>query len=176
MKFLSGNHIMVDCETLSTKPDAALLSIGAVKFRFDKGIQNEFYINVDPSSCKTLGMRIEKDTVAWWSKQSKEALAAFKSPAPTNLYAALEAFSEFCGDNTFYLWSNGAGFDAPILEIAYAAIQKTSPWKYYNVMCYRTVMNILGLSNNKLRKDQGGLHNALADARGQAEILIDAFK
>ena len=64
---------MVDLETMSTRSNAAICSIGAVKWEGDK-ILDKFYCTIDIKSCKDAGMHISKATVEWWSKQNKEAL------------------------------------------------------------------------------------------------------
>ncbi|NDD98181.1 MAG: 3'-5' exoribonuclease, partial [Actinobacteria bacterium] len=62
-------QVMIDIETLSTQYNAAILSIGAVKWE-ESEIVDTFYINVDPKSCKELGLHVEHKTVEWWMKQS----------------------------------------------------------------------------------------------------------
>lgn len=55
-------NIMVDLETLGTKPNSAILSIGAVAFD-DQGLHDEFYCNVDLISSIACGYEIDADTV-----------------------------------------------------------------------------------------------------------------
>lgn len=178
--FIEAENIMVDLETLSDNPDAAILSIGACAFRFNSGgkpWKNTFYVNVDPKDCKKYGLTVSKDTVEWWSKQSKEVRQSFVEPPPVDLKTALEGFTAWTQSisSEFYLWSNGAAFDAPILEIAYRNVGLKKPWHYRNVMCFRTVCNISGVNSNKLRSEDKMLHNALIDAGAQAEILMGIF-
>ena len=65
---------MLDLETLSTKPDATVLTFGACKFNpykqedIDKGIY--FRINVDEQI--TLGRDVDDSTVEWWGKQAED--------------------------------------------------------------------------------------------------------
>ncbi|MBK0004878.1 3'-5' exonuclease, partial [Erwinia sp. S38] len=45
------NHLMIDLETMGNKPNAAIVSIGAVFFEPDSGeIGNTFYSNVQLES------------------------------------------------------------------------------------------------------------------------------
>jgi hypothetical protein len=68
------------------------------------------------------------------------------------------------------LWGNGASFDNAILAHAYARCGATPPWKFWNDRCYRTVAALTATP-----RQQGGTHhNALDDARSQAEHLITA--
>jgi len=176
--FLDADNVMIDLETLGQRPDSAIMSIGACTFRFNSGGKtvDKFYINVDPKDCKKHGMVIEKSTVEWWMKQSPEVIKSFKNPAPVPLQDALTQFSKWFGSSTRgkpFVWSNGAAFDLPILEIAYRNLGMEPPWYYRNTMCYRTVCNLSNISNNKLRESDAMLHNALCDAEAQAKILMD---
>ena len=61
-------NVMVDLETMSSRADASICSIGAVKFE-GKEILDTFYCTVDLKSCKDAGLRVSMDTVEWWSRQ-----------------------------------------------------------------------------------------------------------
>ena len=170
---MSFCHIMVDVETLSQRTNAAIVSIGACKFSFSKGIFDEFYINVDAADCKRLGLDVDKSTIEWWQKQPKEAREAWmKDPQP--LAVAMKALSDWAGDKNHKWWANGAPFDFPILESAWRAVDMQPHWKYWNQNDYRTICNVAGVNNKVLRENsKDTYHNALADAKAQTEILID---
>ena len=75
---MANTDIMIDLETLATSPDAAILTIGAVKFDpFGDDIKDpkceKFYVRVDLDSCDRIGLVTTDDTIAWWANQSKEA-------------------------------------------------------------------------------------------------------
>ena len=53
-------RIMLDLETLSTKPNAAIISIGAVDLDDAK---NLFYCVVDAESCVAVGLQKDQDTI-----------------------------------------------------------------------------------------------------------------
>ena len=62
--------LMIDLETLATSPDAAILTIGAVKFDpFGDDIKDpkceKFYVRVDLDSCDRIGLVTTDDTIAW---------------------------------------------------------------------------------------------------------------
>ena len=67
-------QVMIDIETLSTKNNAAILSIGAVKFNIKSGVIDTYYQNIDASTAKKFNRDIDKSTLEWWSKQNPEAL------------------------------------------------------------------------------------------------------
>lgn len=162
--------VMHDIETLSTKKNAAILSIGAVKFN-STGIIDEFYVNIDPKSSHMAGLHISNDTVKWWKEQKAEAYEALKKDR-RSLEDALTAYTEWYGNKSVWTWGNGAEFDNVIIENAYGALNRPTPWKYWDSMCYRTVVN---LTNSRITKSEdrvGVHHNALDDAKSQALNLL----
>lgn len=176
LNIFGRKHICVDLETLSTKQNAVIVSIGACLFTFENGIEHEFLVNVDPVSCHNLGMHVEASTVDWWATQPKEARDAWKvSPKPIDV--ALNHFNDFVGtDNNQYLWAMGAVFDLGVLRSAFETCKISRNWKYWNENDMRTVFNMMGVRNDKIRKTQTGHHTALADAISQTQTLIDLFK
>jgi len=171
-------QVMVDLETLSVRPYATILSIGAVAFNIEQGVLDTFYTNVDANSCKDAGLHISKDTVEWWSQQSKEARKALTvNPLPVT--QALENFAEWFGnDRQTIIWGNGAAFDISILESAYWNTELTIPWSPWKVQCYRTVLNLVGINNSQIRKSEsdGTHHNALDDAMSQTKTLLKILR
>ena len=110
-------NVMVDLETMSTKSNAAICSIGAVKFE-GKEILDTFYCTINLKTCKDAGMHVSKDTVKWWSEQNKEALRELtRNNIPLN--QALDDFEEWFGPKSLPVWGNGAVFDNTILSNAY---------------------------------------------------------
>lgn len=161
----------VDLETLDKFPTAVIIQIGAVKYDLATGeISDEFLVNVDPKDCKRYGMTISKDTLDWWGKQDPEIRkSVMKDPMP--LADALALFVDWV-DVDGHFTGYGASFDEPILANAYRALGYSStPWKYYKVRCARTIGDLYGVKPIR-GKDH---HNALADAKAQAQMLIDIF-
>ncbi|EGQ0035136.1 exonuclease, partial [Escherichia albertii] len=67
-------HMMIDLETMGKNPDAAVISIGAIFFDPQTGDMGpEFSKTVD---LETAGGVIDRDTIKWWLKQSREAQSA----------------------------------------------------------------------------------------------------
>lgn len=164
-------HIMVDIETLGTRPGDAILSIGAALISTDK-IISTFYVTVDSESCKALGMRAQKSTLEWWGKQSPEVrAAAFKGEL--SLHSALRQLQLWIPPGDVCVWGNGAGFDVPLLEAAYRAAKMEIPWKFWNARCYRTVA---AMHPTEKPPREGVHHNALDDAVFQATHLLAIVK
>ena len=164
-------HVMLDLETLGTRPGDAILSIGAVVLDPGKGIRSTFYVTIDSESCKAAGLRAQKSTLEWGGKQSAEArAAAFKGEL--SLQSALTQFSMWVPKGNVLMWGNGAGFDQPLLEAAYRAMKMEAPWKFWNARCYRTIKSMFPVAENRT----GVHHNALDDAMHQAFVLQDIVK
>lgn len=171
------DHIMIDLETLAARPNAAIVSIGAVRFNWKDGIRDTFLVNIDAFTCKALGLHIDKDTLDWWMQQPKEARKLWQKDSKP-LSEALDLFTEWYGNRNHPIWCNGANFDIPVLEEAYIRSDKQKPWHYWNVNDYRTILTLFGLKNKDLRANDSSkmYHSALDDAKAQAEILIELLK
>lgn len=65
------NNCMIDIETAGTGFDAAILSIGAVKYRHS-GVFDHFYQNIDfRSSVKDFNCTYDESTLQWWAEQKE---------------------------------------------------------------------------------------------------------
>ena len=100
-------QVMLDLETMSVSSNAAIASIGAVKFTEEDGIIDKFYRTVDLRTCKAVGLHICPNTIDWWSKQSPEARKALTIDN-ISLTQALDEFTEWYGDKKIPVWGNGA--------------------------------------------------------------------
>ena len=77
-----SRQVVLDLETLSTRSNAAIVSIGAVAID-NLEIVDTFYINVDAKTCKEAGLHIDPLTVEWWSQQDMVARQALTvDPVP----------------------------------------------------------------------------------------------
>jgi hypothetical protein len=159
-------NVMVDLETLDKTPTSVIVSIGAVKFDASGISEDTFYSVVDIQSCIDLGLTISGDTIAWWMGQSEQARAVFKAKGDP-LAKALIDFAKWVPKGA-KVWGNGASFDNTILANAYGAISVRQPWDFWNDRCFRTVASFSPLK----RVNSGVAHNALDDARSQAEHLL----
>lgn len=167
------NRIMIDLETLGTRPGSIILSIGAVRFDLDHGITGEFYTNINVEDAETYDLTITASTVLWWMNQSDEARKALAS-AKKPLLEALLDFDEWARAADFKrnpqadideLWGNGPDFDNALLASAYKAADLEIPWSYRANRCYRTMWSMF--PQIPFEKPTTA-HNSLEDARAQA--------
>lgn len=169
-------HIMLDLETMGTKSNAAIVSIGAVSFDKDR-VFDEFYIPICLQDSVSCGLSMDAGTVLWWLDQPKEAIRAFHNSEVKGLDEALYSFADWTalqGDpQTIFMWGNGPDFDNAILWNAYRIRGITAPWEWNKNRCFRTVKALV--PSAKMERS-GVVHNALDDARNQAHHLIYCTK
>lgn len=167
-------NIMLDLETWGTKPGSVITSIGAVVFN-DEAVTDQFYTRIIPESCEEVGLKIDAKTILWWMKQEDAALKEFFNPA-YHIETALADFSRWClagREGEPVLWGNGATFDNALLRAAYDVCSIVAPWGPFSDRCYRTAKSYR--PDIKMVRT-GTHHNALDDARSQAEHLIRIHK
>lgn len=110
-------NVVVDIETLSLRPDAAIISIAAVPFMLDKeSLDNNdkygytgvpafdemtkdiscpeeyapFYETIDATSCAMAGLAFDMETVKFWSEMPDEAKSAIMEKPRVSIRQALE--------------------------------------------------------------------------------------
>jgi inhibitor of KinA sporulation pathway (predicted exonuclease) len=164
--------VMVDLETLGTLPGSIILSIGAVAFDEFSIEEREFYRPIRRDTCENFGLTADPRTEKWWEDQNEEARKVLSDPNGVSIYNALDDFNAWLRsqfDDTVRIWGNGANFDNPLLAVAYDRVMIKPFYKFWNERCYRTVKN--QFPDVKLERT-GTYHNALDDARCQAEHLV----
>lgn len=175
-------HVMMDLETLDTKPGAVLLSIGAVVFDYKQDLLGaEFHQIINVASSIEAGLTVSKSTEDWWATQSddaKKTLNDAKAGKGQDLKEALLGFGHYLDKlgeppSKIRLWGNGSDFDNVLLIAAYDAAKLTPPWKFYNNRCYRTLKSLK--PGIKLVRE-GTYHNALDDAKTQARHAIQLLR
>jgi hypothetical protein len=167
--------LMIDLETMSDGPDAAIVSIGAVWFDLRSGrTGDEFKVNVSLESSVEVGLKISPASVLWWMNQSKEAQEAFLKGPRISLQEALCKLSLFIGKRDIKVWAKGPSFDLVILKSAYKACCLTPPWKYYNERCVRTMVDFLPL-NLKMQPEHVR-HSVIEDCQQQIKECVGGFK
>lgn len=168
--------VMIDNETMGTRPDAPIVAIGAVCFNLAMmQIGPQFYINVDLGSTMAQGAKPDASTFMWWLTQTDAARQAIATGRKEPVSDALDKFSGWLNSNAVSVtdrkvWACGTDFDVVQLAEHYHRAQKDVPWKFFNARDYRTVRELWpDLKNQRERK---GHHNAVADALYQTETLL----
>lgn len=175
-------QVMLDLETLGTKPGCKVLSIGAAMFN-KYGVSDTFYIEVKRGEGQDM-LEEDPDTVQWWSEQSPEAKTLLGAPDSDKdtLALALIKFNQWLeqvagkderGNCRAIVWGNGSDFDNAILAHCYKAVNVKQGWPFWSNRCYRTLKGLL--PNVKLQRT-GTHHNALDDAVSQAEHAVELLQ
>lgn len=143
--------IMIDIETLDTKPTAAILSIAAVAFNLTTGktSDNIFYDQLDYVRQIEENRTTSIQTTLWWGAQSNEVQDEnfngeqylHQSVLELNGYFAKECFTDR------RVWAKSPAFDLVILKNAYG--EAIFPWHYTNERDVRTYCDFdnLGLGH-----------------------------
>ncbi|MGE2743267.1 3'-5' exoribonuclease domain-containing protein [Escherichia coli] len=167
------DHLMIDLETMGKNPDAPIISIGAIFFDPQTGDMGpEFSKTID---LETAGGVIDRDTIKWWLKQSREAQSAIMTdeiPLDDALLQLREFIDENSGEFFVRVWGNGANFDNVILRRSYERQGIPCPWRYCNDRDVRTIVELgkaIDFDARTAIPFEGVPHNALDDARHQAK-------
>ena len=175
-------HVMLDLETMGTKPNAPVITIAAVMFNpKTRETGEKFVTGVSLKDSVTSGAVIEADTVQWWMAQSEEArqVMLYSQKYASDQAAAITMFEFWLNlqqpDYTqLRIWGNGAGFDNVLLEQMYARCTRTPAWKFYQNRCYRTLRNMASKAAAGV-PFEGARHNPVHDATYQIHVLFEVM-
>lgn len=169
-------HIMLDLETLGTRPGAIILSIALVRFSDEACVQ----VNLDIEMQRALGMHSDPATEQWWSTQSAEAWHA-ATVNPLQVVQALDYVTSWLawaardtGSLSPLIWCHGATFDAPLLTALYDKIGRKTPWHFADVRDTRTLYDLAGVNVKEFAVPPP--HIALNDAIGQTRAANAALR
>jgi hypothetical protein len=176
---------MLDLETLGTVPGCVGLSIGAVQFDPREGtLGREFYVVVSRADSVERFLTEDASTKEWWARQSHEAQQVLRDAESEDACETLPHamsklnnwFSGVGNKTAIRLYGNGADFDNPILRVMYQCANIQPYPAAFGGRCYRTLKNLDELFGpdfafRKIER-QGTYHNALDDAKSQAQHLM----
>lgn len=167
--------LMLDLETLGTRPGCVILTIGAVLF--DPYSLKEpgpgIYMRVDADEQIAQGREVQEDTLQWWMNQAddirEEALGESGRVSVEQMYREL---NKICV-GVQNIWAQGPVFDIAILENIYRQYGWPTPWQFWQISDSRTLFKTHGDPRVKGRE---GHHNALADCVYQAQGVQQIYK
>lgn len=177
-------NVMLDLETLGTKPGCKILSIGASLFGSYMPPESvDSYFDAKCLSHESYqAMMDEPDpaTVKWWNEQNKEAKQVLNPIYAISLDTALISFNRFINQlqqhcTKLRIWGNGATFDVPVIEEAMRRYVITPAWTFRDSMCFRTLKELGKMYGIEEPVFTGVKHNALADACHQAKWADKIF-
>lgn len=168
--------LSVDIESLGIRPGSIVLSVGAVPFDVERGLENDaFYRRISVMDSMVNGLVADRDTLDWWASQPREAwdcLAEVKEHRLREVFEELAAFvSHFCAPKC-RVWMKGPSFDGVLLQEAALRARTGLPWKYFQERCVRTICDHIAEPE---RPADNVKHDALSDAMHQARWVRDAL-
>lgn len=174
---MNYQHLMIDIETLGSKSNSAICSIGAVPFNLDGQTGSPFFEKIQLSSALKAGLKVDADTIEWWSQQNPELFKAMlggKNSLSSVLYTFIKYIS-FELDENVQVWGNGSRFDLGLLSDAFEAVGLSKPWDFRNERDVRTIVMLNPEIKNSIPKPHN-LHYPIADCRYQIEYLTHTLK
>ena len=187
---MPDNFCMIDIETMSTEPNAAILTIGATLFdpraedtEDTLRDQSALFGPVTFESNEKEGRHFSPSTMAWWLKQERAAQDALFEGNLVNLRIALTEFSKWVRDASptpTRIWAKDPDFDVVIMKNAMESCGLRWPFKFWESRSVRTTMELAyppgGLRGDFPQIGVGVAHNALDDALRQALAIQHCYK
>jgi len=171
-----ATHAMIDLETLGTKPDCVILTLGAIKFNpfTDQQPHSGIYQKIDIDEQDALGRTQDDSTIEWWGRQSESVQEeAFTEDGRITLERMTNEINKFLV-GVDVVWAQGPAFDIVILENLYQQLNKPIPWNFWQIRDSRTLFSLLKKDPRKAIQQEA--HNALADCYYQALSVQTAYK
>jgi hypothetical protein len=166
-------EIMIDIETLGTRPGSVITQIGVAQFDKVK-IQNSWssFVAVDPQVER--GAKIDVDTLRWWLARpeglaNQLAKRPISTTKPEHVLQELSDLVRPCVG----VWANSPSFDLVLLEDLYRRFEMPVPWQYAQARDQRTALVMRGYTraSDVLKSNPDKAHDAGYDARYQAEVI-----
>ena len=172
------NHLMIDIETLDTRPTAVVLSIGILRFDpFSRVQALEGSWTLDPAEQLQLGRTMSLDTVTWWMQQGYEARKkAFASELVCSLEDTQRDIIGILGSNNIgHIWANDPDFDCTILR---DFVGHDFKWPFYKHRSIRTIKAIFPEAYNPPGKEYGEsvAHDPVEDCNKQAWHVMNVYE
>lgn len=170
-----STDLMIDIETLGTRPDCVILTVGAIKF--DPASQIEphtgFYHRLDVDEQLASGRTVDQDTLDWWNTQPVSVRdEALGEEDRTNISQFIKELNkQLVGVKS--IWAQGPTFDFVILENLYRQVCAPIPWHYWQIRDSRTLFQVAGDPRVAGRNQA---HNALADCYYQAKGVQSIYQ
>jgi exodeoxyribonuclease VIII len=146
---------MIDLETLGTRPDAAVIQVGAVAFearprgRVWNGAVFSRFVQVQDG-----GGSVDNGTLSWWLQQPNATRVgrALGDGTAAPLAAVLADLLAWPGtvvpgatwEDVGAVWAKPSNFDLPVLASAFARIGLEPPWAHWKTRCARTLFALTG--------------------------------
>lgn len=172
-------HVMVDIETLGRTPGAIITEIAIVPFNWDNKNENakdSFYRKISLESSVKAGLKIDTNTLVWWSEQNPEVYKKMMDQTNTipldQALFELKVYLDSLHPSTLQLWGNSNRFDLGILAYTYELLGRQLPWLFRNERDVRTLVSLYPeIKANHIF--EGNLHNPIDDCINQIDYVVE---
>lgn len=174
--------IMLETETLATSQNAVVLSIGAIAFSHERGIEPiKFYSKIDLKEQES--RIIDPQFVAGWMRRAQEndeALEIFDG-ARESVCMALDRLSRYINAHLTVdgeVWSEGPDFDCAMVRSLYEEFGIGVPWRTSQQRCVRTLRNLvqqLGIEINVDPPQETMADQTLSKVEWDARFIVAAI-
>lgn len=142
-------QVLIDLETLGTKPGDMILSIGALEFDWEASMMlTRFYCVINPIKSGNAGFRIDPATLMWWTDQESdlwgETYTQVGAVAPREACELLAGFFQECrleGTEVETVWGNSPSFDCALLRAYFERSDLPVPWEYWQERDVRSALD-----------------------------------
>ncbi len=189
------HEIMFDLETLDTRKNSVVLSVGAVVFNTEMShpmsggpselkavIVDRFYRVLEMDSQLARLRSISQSTLLWWMGQNLTAREEAFNPVRQDVEMVLNSFWDWSETqmrdhkvNAF--WASPSTFDFPIWETLAADFGAEVPWTYRQCFDVRTVVKEASYSvedHNRTTLMSGVPHTPVYDCEWQVDLMTAA--
>lgn len=188
-----SKECIVDFETLSTRPDGVVLSLGIViadpeedDIDFDSLIEKGIEIKFDTKSQIALGRHVEQGTLDWWSKQGADAKRVLTpSENDLQLHDISEHIQNYFDEHNFnpkkgLVWARRSHFEWNLFENIFRTLNIEKVIPYYTMRDIPSVIDVnCGTISGKVPGFKPHphtiLHNALHDCCNDFLQLVYAL-
>lgn len=184
-------EMMIDLETLDTKPSAVVLSIGAVIWETyvdDTGhlswrTIDQFMRVLDIQKQVDRKRTVSQSALLWWQDRKSAAKAEAFNSVRSPVLRVLNDFHDFAFVNGKVpvapinaFWASPVAFDLPIWEDLAMTFNGVVPWKYNQRYDVRTVIReaTLSVKDHKAPHLGGIPHTPVYDCEWQIDLLTAA--
>ena len=178
------NHAMIDLETLSLDPNAAVISVGIAIFNDEQVVESNGWA-INP---RWWHGHIEPTTIAWWAHADRDASREFSFAGNMDDFGVAFQLKTFLAQhNAEEIWANDPEFDLVVLKQWWKRIGKVDPTRplpgdwplnYKKSRSFRTIIAEAERMGHDMSNARGMYvaHNPIDDAVSQARAVIEARK
>lgn len=169
-------HLMIDIETLGTKPGSVITQIAAVQFDLKTGKLGEtFNEKISIQSCLDLGLVVDAGAIEFWANEPSFKNLFINPKHLSEVLYLFRTFMQKLQPNDLQVWGNG--LDLPVIEMAYDTTKQNVPWKYTMVRDVRTLVSFAPeiKENCKAISKFNNKHDALNDCYFQIEYCVKTY-